>query len=168
MIELIAGNLCSLLAMTTDVISSSRKTAKGVLLVQSVSQLIYCIGSILLKGYSAAVQNGVSVFRNLFAVSGKESKLMEWAFVILGVVLGLYLNNRGIFGWLPVIANLEYSLAVFRFKDNEWALKLAFFISIVLYTMFCFVILNFVGIVTNTVVLITTGIFLVKGRKKKA
>ena len=76
-ISVILGNGCSLLAMVTDSISSTRKTAKGVLLVQSLSQLIYCIGTILLKGYSGAVQNAVSILRNLVAIRKIESKVLE-------------------------------------------------------------------------------------------
>ena len=164
--DLIIGNLCSLFAMFADIFSASRKTAKSILLVQSISQAIYFTGSMFLRGYSAAVQNAVSVIRNLFAVWGKDWKIIEWLLIALGVILGVHFNNRGVLGFLPVIANLEYSLAVFRFRENEWALKLCFFISIILYTIFSFVILNFVGVITNTVVLFSTGAFLVKEWKK--
>ena len=90
------------------------------------------------------------------------SKTIERTLVILGVGLGLWFNNRGVFGLLPVIANLEYSLAVFRFKDNERALKIAFAICIVLYAIFNLIILNFVGAVSNLIVLIVTIKYLVK------
>ena len=56
-LSLITGNVCSLLAMITDSISSTRKTAKGVLWMQSISQMIYFVGTVILKGYSGAVQN---------------------------------------------------------------------------------------------------------------
>ena len=72
--DIIIGNICSLLAMVTDSVSSTRKTAKGVLLVQSLSQIIYCAGAVILRGYSAAVQNAVSVGRNLIAIRGETPK----------------------------------------------------------------------------------------------
>ena len=128
--SLIIGNLCSLAAMITDAISASRKTSKGVLFVQTISQVFYVFGSIVLKGYSAAVQNAVSIFRNVAAIKGSESKLIQWILVIAGVVLGIAFNNRGAIGLLPVIGNLEYSIAVFKFKDNERALKIAFLIVV--------------------------------------
>ena len=123
-INLIIGNVCSLLAMVTDSISSTRKTAKGVLLVQSLSQLIYFIGTVVLKGYSGAVQNAVSILRNFVAIRDIRSKYVEWALVGLGVVLGLAFNNLGFMGLLPVIANFQYTIAVFRFQDNQRALKI--------------------------------------------
>lgn len=164
MLDFIVGNLCSLLAMATDSISSTRKKAREVLLLQALSQLIYCIGSIVLKGYSAAVQNAVSVIRNLTATRENVHKSVEWLLIILGVGLGLYFNNRGLFGWLPIIANLEYSLAVFRFKNNERLLKISFAISILLYAIFNAIILNIVGVVSNLVVLSMTLIFLIKNK----
>ena len=165
MAGLIVGNLCSLLAMITDSISSSRKTARGVLLIQCLSQLIYGIGAIALKGYSAAVQNGVSIARNYFAIKEEKSKWIEWVLIALGVALGLWFNNLGFFGWLPILANLEYSIAVFNFKDDERALKIAFMICTILFAVFNIVILNIVGIISNMVVIAATVLFLVREKK---
>ena len=165
--NILIGNLCSLLAMVTDSIGSAQKTAKGVLIMQSVSQAIYCISGIALKGYSAAVQSVVSILRNLTAVAGREEKWLQYLWVVLGVVLGLYFNNRGLFGWLPVVANLEYSVAVFQFKDNERALKIAFCINVILFTIFNAGLFNIVGVCCSSVVLVTTIMSLVKGKKEK-
>ena len=161
-ISIITGNICSLLAMITDSISSTRKTAKGVLLVQSLSQLIYCIGAIILKGYSAAVQNAVSIIRNFVAIRQINSKFLEWALVALGVVLGICFNNLGLIGYLPVIANFQYTLSIFKFKDNERALKISFAISVGLFGIFNFAILNFIGAFSNLFVMATTLIILFK------
>ena len=164
--SLIIGNLCSLLAMGTDSISSTRKTTKGVLLVQCISQLIYCTGTLVLKGYSGAVQNAVSILRNLVAIRKVESKFVEWFLVILGVVLGLVFNNLGVMGLLPVIANLQYTLAIFRFQDNERALKISFLIAVGMFAIFNIAIYNIVGVISNLVVLFTTAAVLFKTKKK--
>ena len=165
-ISVILGNACSLLAMVTDSVSATRKTAKGVLLMQSLSQLIYCTGTILLKGYSGAVQNLVSILRNLVAIKNINSKALEWTLTILGVVLGLYFNNLGLLGLLPVVANLQYTLAIFRFKDNERALKISFMIAIGMFAVFNTVIYNAVGAVGNAVVCVSTAISLIRSSKK--
>lgn len=165
-IQLVIGNLCSLLAVFTDSISATRKTTRGVLLAQSVSQIIYGIGSVVLGGYSGAVQNAMSVLRNFVAIKKIDSKALKWVMVILGVVLGALFNNLGIWGWLPILANLEYTLAVFYFKDNQRALKIAFLISVVLFAVFNGIILSIVGVVTNMIVLITGIIALVRERKE--
>ena len=161
-ITIVIGNVCSLLAMITDSISSTRKTAKGVLLVQTLSQFIYCFGTAILKGYSGAVQNAVSIIRNLVAIKKINSKVVEWFLVLLGVVLGICFNNLGWIGYLPVVANLQYTLAVFRFKDNERALKISFAICIGMFAIFNVAILNFVGVASNLVVMVTTLVMLFK------
>lgn len=161
-ISVILGNICSLLAMVTDSVSATRKTAKGVLLMQSLSQLIYCTGTVLLKGYSGAVQNLVSILRNLAAIRKINSAIVEWILVLLGVALGIFFNNLGLIGYLPVVANLQYTLAVFRFKDNERALKISFAVCIGMFMVFNFAIFNFVGVVSNLVVMVTTLVMLFK------
>ncbi len=164
---LIGGNLCSILAMVTDTVSSSRKTAKGVLLVQILSQVFYGMSAIFLKGYSATVQNAVSIARNVLAIRKIQSRLLEWLLIAAGVGFGLWFNNLGVTGLLPVIANLEYSLAVFRFPENERALKIAFAINAVLFLIFNFVILNFVGVVANIIVIVMTVFFLIRDKKAR-
>ena len=164
-INLIIGNICSILAMATDSISSTRKTTKGVLLVQSLSQLIYFIGTVVLKGYSGAVQNAVSILRNFVAIREIQNKYVEWILAGLGVVLGLAFNNLGFMGLLPVIANFQYTIAIFRFRDNERALKISFAIAIGLFAVFNIAIYNVVGMLSNSVVFITTVAVLLKSNK---
>ena len=163
---LIVGNLFSLLAMVADSFSSSRKTVRGMLLVQCLGLGFFAASSICLKGYSAAVQNVVGIFRNLLASSKYQSKKLEWVMVGLAVGLGLLFNNLGLIGTLPVIGNLEYTVAMFRVKDNERVLKFAFLVSICMYAVFNLYIKNFVGLIANIVVISVTASFLIRGGKK--
>lgn len=162
---LLLGNLCVLLAMGANAISSTRKTTKGILWMQNVSQLMYCGSAFFLKGYSAAVQNVVSIIRNLVAIKKISSKAVEWTLVVLGVVLGIAFNNRSWIGLLPVIGNLQYTLVIFRYKDNERAIKFSFLLSVVAFLIFNVAIYNFVGVIGDTVTIITTATVLLKGEK---
>ena len=135
--------------------------------VQIVSQFFYAASSIALKGYSSTAQNAVAVFRNLLAMKNVKSKALEWGLILAGVVLGAAFNNRGLLGWLPIIANLEYSVAVFSFKDNERALKLAFIINMAMYAVFSLAIMNYVGAVSCTVIAVTTAISLFRKETKE-
>ncbi len=166
--NLIIGNLCTLAAMGTNAVSSTRKSAKGMLFFQTVSQLIYCISAIVLRGYSAAVQNVVGILRNVTAIRNGRSKAVEWALVIAGVVLGIAFNNRGVMGLLPVVGNLQYTLAIFWCKENERLLKLSFLISGISFCIFNAVIYNFVGVAADLVVAVTTAVVLLKGAVKES
>ena len=164
--SVIIGNLCMLIAMGFNAISATRKTPKGMLWMQNMSQLAYFVCAIVLRGYSAAVQNIVSILRNLAAIRNIKSKLLEWVLVILGVVLGIVCNNRGWLGLLPVIGNLGYTLAIFRFTNDERKLKVFFLLSVLAYVIFNFVIQNYVGVVTDGIVIVTTAIALLRPNKK--
>ena len=163
--DLIFGNLCSLFATAADVFSASRKKVKEFLLFQCVGQVFYLVGTVILKGYSAAVQNAICILRNLAAVWNWKSKILEWGLVIGGVVLGLVFNNLGWLGLLPVVANLAYSLAVFRFKDREVPLKVVFLFNVALYLIFNFCIQNYVGTAANGFLFVSTILFLIKHQK---
>ena len=104
----------------------------------------------------------VGILRNLAAMKNVRSKVVEWVLISLGVVLGILFNNRGLIGWLPIVANLEYSIAVFRFKNKERSLKIAFMINMLMYSVFSVVIQNYVGAVANLFVAGTTLISLIR------
>lgn len=166
--NIIIGNLCTLVAMSANAFSATRKDSKSVLRVQNISQLVYCISGIVLEGYSASVQNVVSILRNIAAIRNVKSKTLEWVLVIAGLVLGIACNNRGVIGLLPVLGTLQYTLVIFQCKDNQRALKASFMISSIFFVVFNFCLYNFVGAVSDLVVAITTFSVLVKGNKKKA
>ena len=79
--------------------------------------------------------------------------------------LGLAFNNLGFMGLLPVIANFQYTIAIFRFQDNERALKISFAIAIGLFAIFNIAIYNVVGMLSNSVVFVTTVAVLLKSNK---
>ncbi len=162
------GNICSLLAMGFNALSAGRKTPKGVLWMQTASQTVYAISGIVLRGYSATVQNVVSILRNIAAMRRVENKYLQWLFVTLGVVLGVAFNNRGLIGLLPVIGNLQYTLAIFHFQDDERKIKIFFLLSVVAFVIFNFAIKNYVGMMGDLFVFITTAVMLLKTAKKKA
>ena len=164
-LNIILGNICSLLAMGSDSISSAQRSIKRVLWIQNLSQAIYCLGAVFLNAYSACAQNLVSILRNLVAICKISSKWLEWSLTILGVALGLAFNNRGWVGLLPVIANLQYTLVIFRYPDRQRALKISFLISVLSFAVFNIVLWNFVGVASDLFVSITTAIMLIRDKK---
>ena len=165
--SVIIGNLFSLCAMISDSISGTRKKHREIMAVQIISQFFYAASSIVLKGYSSTAQNVVAVFRNFAAMKNIRSKALEWSLILAGVVLGIVFNNRGVLGWLPIIANLEYSISVFKLRDNEKLLKIAFIINMVMYAIFSAIIMNYVGVLSCVVIAVTTVISLIKMEKGK-
>lgn len=164
---IVIGNIFSLFAMICDSFASSRKTQKQILSVQTVSAGFYTLCSFVLKGYSAVVQDIAAIIRNIFAITKKDTKVIKITILLLGIGLGIYFNNLGLVGLLAVAANAEYTVAVFMFKDNVLALKIAFLINLIMYCIFNAFILNFVGVVSNAFVAVTTTIFIFQHIKEK-
>ena len=164
---IIIGNVCTVLAMACNAISSAGRSPKRVLWMQNASQAIYGISGIALRGYSATAQNVVSILRNLAAIRDIKSKVLEWVLVVLGVVLGVACNNRGWVGLLPVIGNLQYTLAIFRFRTDEHKLKFFFLISVLAFVVFNYAICNYVGVAADSFVAITTSVMLWKDHRRK-
>ena len=161
-IGLIIGNVASVLAAIAGSLSATRKTAKGMLFMQMVSQGIFLVAALALGGYSGAAQNVVGIVRNIVAMAGISFNGIQWVFAALVVVLGLACNNLGLVGLLPIIGNFEFSLAVFRFKDNERALKIAFMVMNSMFMVYDFFLKNYAGVTCTVVVLISAIIYLVR------
>lgn len=81
-------------------------------------------------------------------------------------MLWIVFNNRGLLGWLPIIANLEYSIAVFKLRDNEKLLKITFIINMIMYAVFSAVIMNYVGVLSCVVIAVTTAVSLLRAEKE--
>ena len=167
MLGIILGNAASLLATLVDSFSATRKTTKSMLLTQLLSKVIYVAASLALKGYSGTVQNVVGIISSLCAIFGKTFRGADWFFVGLAVVFGLYFNNRGLVGLLPILANVEYTFCMFRFKDNERAMKAAFIAMNLLFMVYDSFLYNYVGAVSCLVVVISAVVSLLTTRKGK-
>ena len=167
MIQVIIGNISSIGAMICDSYSGTRHTRRDILLVQTFSQVFYFISFMILKGYSAAVQNVIAIFRNFIAMKDEPSKKLAILLTTLPAVLGLILNNRGLMGLIPVFANLQYSIVIFKCPKNEKAIKLSLIINYLTFCVFNFYILNFVSGVACIISATTTAISLYASKKNK-
>lgn len=162
----IIGNICSTGGLISDVIGASRKSASQLLFFQCITQLFYAFSTVILGGYSATIQNIVGIVRNLLAIRNVNNRFLTVFLIILPVVLGIAVNTIGPVGLLPVIANLFYSVSVFRFHDRERPLKYCLLVNLVLFAVFNAFILNYVNMISNVIVIITTVVSLAGGRKK--
>lgn len=116
----IAGNILTLLGMILFVISSICSKKRDILLFQTGNHSLSVIGESFLGQTSGAIQDGVSIIRNIFILCHKNNKVWNIIFIVLGLVLGTVFNvvfqldnpfMMGI-GFLPVFASFQYSIVV--------------------------------------------------------
>ena len=67
-----------------------------------------------------------------------------------------------------MIGNLQYTLAIFRLQNHERLLKISFLISVASFTVLNIVLYNVVGVIADLTVIVTTVIYLVKGKPESS
>ena len=162
---ILLGNLFSIAGSVCDFVSTSRKKANEILIVQCVTQVFFGLSYFVLKGYAAIAQNIVGILRNVFALKKTENKFIETVLTILPIPMGLLMNNMGFLGLLPIVANVEYAYMVFRFKNNVKMIKIAYLINTVIYFFFNYAVKNYFMMVSNVVLVISTIIFVIRDNK---
>lgn len=146
--EIIASVLSSI-AILIFIFTSALKSKKKILAYQSISHVFLVLSEIITKAWSSIIQDCVSITRNVLAYFGKNTKVVNIVLITFAAVFGVYVNiftvnvftpwkgicYGGWYGFLPVIANLEYSIVVLNKNLGAKWLKLSFGISSILWAV---------------------------------
>ena len=166
----IAGNILTLIGMSFFFISSFLKKNRDIVLTQTGNHASSCIGHCLLGQVSGAVQDGVSVIRNIFIVCNKNNKYWNIFFIVLGVVLGTILNvvlqldspMMIALGFLPVFAAFQYSIIILLPNVKVPWIKASMACSCVCWTVYGLFLKNYSMALTNSIIFIATIIALIQ------
>jgi|GEM_PF-6261761 len=158
-------NIISGIAMIIFIIASMIKSKNKIISWQCIGHMIFVFVETMTKAWSSIVQEVIGITRNLLTITKKNTKVISILLIILGAVIGVAVNI--IFkpkdapwfgswvGYLPVVANLEYSIIVLRKNSTVRTIKLSFCISSILWGLnFLFLgvyvsaILNFICAIT--------------------
>ncbi|MDO4500795.1 MAG: YgjV family protein [Erysipelotrichaceae bacterium] len=165
-LTIIIGNVLALIANFFATLNGTRKNKKDMILCDIGAASFFTISDIVLKGYSGAVQNVVAVLRNLIALYRPDDKYLGKILIALGVILGIYFNNLGFIGLLPVATCFYYSVCVIDKHCGPRQCKIAFILNTIAFAIYSIVIYSIVGLVLNTFVAVTAIISLKKNPLK--
>lgn len=163
--NIILGNITSLISCLLDAYSVTKENKKGMLIVQCFSFVIYAVTNVLLNAYSAVVQNIFSLIRNILAAKGVKNRIVEYIIVLACLFLGLYFNNLGFIGLLPVFGNVEYSICLFALKNHMKGIRISFLVCNICFLILNIFIFNYVGLISNSITVITTIVKLLRNSK---
>lgn len=155
MLNVILGNIFSLIANVFATLNGTRKKKRDMIICDMGAAFCFTISDLVLKGYSGAVQNIVGILRNIVALFMPDNKAIGWTLVAAGVIFGIMFNNKGILGLLPVVSCFYYSICVINKKTTARQLKFAFIINTISFSIYCFIIQNYVGSALDGFVAIT-------------
>ena len=141
-LEIIA-TILSTIAVIIFIIAATLKSKNKVILSQSVAHIFLVFSEAVSGAWSSIVQDSISLVRNVCVYFKKNTKVVNIILITVGAVVGIYANIftdnfftpwKGIslgpwYGYLPVIANLEYSVVILKKDiDVKW-IKLSFAVS---------------------------------------
>lgn len=89
------------------------KNKKATLLVQTIQIILFIIGNLLLGGITGAISNGLGAIRNILCYFDKLKLWIITLIAFLAVLFGIYFNDLGIIGFLPII-----SVVIFTYGMN--------------------------------------------------
>lgn len=163
----VIGNVFSLIAAICIAVSVIKKSKKDLIGWQIVD-VIFCILSCLaLASYAAASSNAVALVRNILAYKNKLTKNLMWVLCGLCVIVGLWANNRGVIGLLPIIASGSYTFLMYTTKDEQ-QMRWALVSNLILWLVHDAYIQSYPLAVMDFMLSVWTGIQIYKNKKGKA
>ena len=129
---LIIGNIFSLLSAICIAVSAVKKSKKDFMYWQIGDTFFGIIANIALYAYAALVISIVCLIRNTLSFMDKLTQKITVILLIISVVVGLYANNLGFIGWLPIIASAGYTICIYMTK-NEQQMRYALIINMALW-----------------------------------
>jgi len=116
---LIVGNLLSLCCAICIAVSVMEKNKQNLIWWQIWDSIFGLLASLVLFSYSSFTTGLLCVTRNLLAYNKGLTKFLTVFLIIICVGMGLYANNRGIFGLCPIIAFSGYTLSMYLAKNDQ-------------------------------------------------
>ena len=84
--------------------------------------------------------------------------------IIIQIILGSYLNQLGLIGYLPLISSVSYSLAIAITRNLQW-LRWVIIENMLLWLIYDLTIQAYPAAVTDVTITLTTLVAIIKNRK---
>lgn len=168
MLNLIFGNIFSLLAAICIAISVLKKSKKDLIWWQIIDVIFGILSNIALYAYAALTTNFVALIRNVLAYNNKLTRGITGILFALCVIVGMFANNRGVIGMLPIIASAGYTIFMFTTK-NEQQMRWALLFNLILWIIHDIYVQAYPTAIINTILVVFTfvKIFQQYSRTKK-
>lgn len=164
--NLLIGNGISFVAAFFTAKSSWAKDTWHIYIYQVVQCLLLAIASIFFNSYAGIVTLLVCALRNYLAAKDKLDKKMTIICLILVVVPGLLINNRGYIGLIVIAANAIYTIGMFLTKA-EWAIKCNIILDLTMWIIYEALIIDIPSIIADGIGLVVAIAALLRIRVNK-
>lgn len=165
MAVLITGNILSLLSSVCILISVTVKSKKSFIKWEIFNIIFYILACVALSAYAALVSMFIALIRDVLAYKDYLTKFITFILCLLIVIAGVWVNNRGLIGVLPIVAITGYTISIYLTK-NEQQLRYAMVVNMLLWLVHNLFIKAYPSAVLNIVICFWTALNIIKNRKK--
>lgn len=151
MVSLVIGNAVSSVASVFLAVSNCVRDQRRIYLFQLLETATYCISSVFFASWSGLSTLAISLLRNVLVLTGR---LREWHVYVLSLLvigIGIFVNNRGFCGVLPIIATVELTFANYYAKDTFFV-KLSILVNTILWAIYSYLIWDFAAGISQTLI----------------
>lgn len=158
---LIVGNFFSLLSAICIWVSVVKQSKKDFMYWQIGDTFFGIVANVALYAYAALVISIICFVRNILSFMDKLTQKITIVLLLISVVVGLYANNLGAIGLLPIIASASYTVCIYLTK-NEQQMRYALMINMGLWFIHNLYVQAYPSAVANIVLCFWTGWQIVK------
>ncbi|WP_407423420.1 YgjV family protein [Methanobrevibacter sp.] len=165
--NILVGNGISFFAGIFLIISYCVNDPKKAYKHQFLNAFILAVSSVFFYSWTGVVTMLIAASRNAMVYYDRLTRNWVIFFLIVTVVLGVYVNNLGWVGLLPVFAIIEITLCNYFLKEIK-SIKTGFIINSAIYIVYFMAILDFASVAMESVTALiglVSLIHLIKGGK---
>ena len=161
---IIIGNIISFIAALFMFASGWTKDRDRTFLYQILENVVLCAANLCFRSYAGISTLLLSSVRNYLVMKERYTKKLMYIFVLLIIVIGFTINNRGLVGILPIAATVQLS-ACNQYAKTLIQHKLSLFVNTAIWLVYDFCILDISSTVAQTVMCILTAVTIVRLKK---
>ncbi len=147
---LLFGNIVSFAAACFTLASAWSRDRRRIYLYQAGQCLLLAFANILFGSVSGVTTFALCTARNLLLAYDRFTPRRCWFFVSAVALLGLYANNRGAVGLIPVVTTALYTVVCLYAKRTR-DIKLNLIVNLLLWAVYDFFILDLVSCAVDAV-----------------
>lgn len=154
----------SFIANILFLISILQKNKSKLFKFQTMETLVNIFKNICLGGYTGATTQIIGLIRNILLSKNITSIKIPILLSIGQIILGYFVNNHGLIGYLPIFASIIYTMVSFTTKNIIYT-KLALIINLAMWLIYGITIKDWISVVTGLLFIIITIISLINYKK---
>ena len=163
--NVVLGNIVSLLACTVMVLIGFIKNKKRYIIVQNLQFLLNGTAHLLLGGFGGAIASGISIVRNLIFSKWDCTPIIKVILIVLQTALSIPTITSNPITWLPIIAAAMFTWYIDT-KDVMW-FKWVIIITLIMWGVYDLYHQNYVSIWFRIFTVVSNGISMWKIHKER-